>query len=77
VDEDDGGPSDEDRAVGSGRTMAQIAAGEGRGARPFMNATSQPKPVSVLPAFIEPQLARSLDKPPSGPGWAHEICAKS
>jgi bifunctional non-homologous end joining protein LigD len=26
-----------------------------------------------MPDFIEPQLARSLEKPPSGPGWAHEI----
>jgi bifunctional non-homologous end joining protein LigD len=26
-----------------------------------------------LPAFIEPQLCRSLEKPPSGSFWAHEI----
>ena len=29
--------------------------------------------VATLPAFIEPQLAKLLDKPPAGPGWAHEI----
>ena len=29
--------------------------------------------VSKLPAFIEPQLTRSLEKPPAGEGWAHEI----
>ena len=31
------------------------------------------KTVARLPAFIEPQLTKALDKPPSGPGWAHEI----
>ncbi len=32
------------------------------------------KPVkAALPPFIEPQLTRSVDKPPAGPGWAHEI----
>ncbi|WP_174301248.1 DNA ligase D [Caulobacter sp. S45] len=34
---------------------------------------SKPTSVAALPAFIEPQLAKSLEKPPSGPGWAHEI----
>ena len=29
--------------------------------------------VASLPAFIEPQLTRPLEKPPAGPGWAHEI----
>jgi bifunctional non-homologous end joining protein LigD len=29
--------------------------------------------VANLPNFIEPQLAKSSEKPPSGPGWAHEI----
>jgi len=97
----------EDRSVASDRTMAQIAAGEGDGAAPFMttargsadavwqshrNASSTaaaspeigkpskppkpaaaPKSVAGLPAFVEPQLCKSLQKPPSGPGWAHEI----
>jgi len=97
----------EDRSVASGRSMAQIAAGEAEGAAPFMttsqgpadavwqshrNANSTaaaspeirkpskpPKPVAAptsvanLPAFIEPQLCKLLQKPPSGPGWAHEI----
>jgi bifunctional non-homologous end joining protein LigD len=31
------------------------------------------KTVTALPDFIEPQLAKSLEKPPTGPGWAHEI----
>jgi bifunctional non-homologous end joining protein LigD len=28
---------------------------------------------ATLPSFIEPQLTKSVGKPPSGPGWAHEI----
>ncbi len=31
------------------------------------------KTVAALPAFIEPQLAKSQEKPPAGTGWAHEI----
>ena len=31
------------------------------------------KTVAKIPAFVEPQLCRPLAKPPSGPGWAHEI----
>jgi bifunctional non-homologous end joining protein LigD len=31
------------------------------------------KIVTNLPDFIEPQLTKSLEKPPAGPGWAHEI----
>jgi len=41
-------------------------------------APARPNPsaartVASLPAFIEPQLTKSLEKPPTGPGWAHEI----
>ena len=74
--------------------MADIAAGKGKAASPFMTAKgaragavwqSQGKPakaaeakakaktVARLPAFIAPQLARSLEKPPAGAGWVHEI----
>jgi bifunctional non-homologous end joining protein LigD len=133
---------DEDASVASGRTMADIAAGKGRGPKPFIlkakgkgdavwksrtkaerealareaeetRTFSEPptlssrakrsvdpgptperrasggpgssrsalvrddskkgKKLAVLPDFIEPQLCKSLDRPPSGPGWAHEI----
>jgi bifunctional non-homologous end joining protein LigD len=50
----------EDRSVASGRSMAEIAAGK-------------TKPKDPIPEFIEPQLCRSLDKPPNGTGWGHEI----
>src|SRR5256885_6819868 len=102
-----GSPSSDDRSVASGRTMEEIAAGEGRRAKPFLTVSGagagaiwqsnrdggpaaagsdpvtvfrkSPKPaaksrmVGSLPAFIEPQLATSVAKPPSGTRWAHEI----
>jgi bifunctional non-homologous end joining protein LigD len=36
-------------------------------------SAAKTKTVADLPAFIEPQLAKLLDKPPAGSGWAHEI----
>jgi bifunctional non-homologous end joining protein LigD len=95
------GPTDADRSIASGRTMAEIAAGKGKAASPFMTARgadagavwqshrddsapaglltpikanpAKGKVAMALPDFIEPQLTKSVDKPPSGPGWAHEI----
>ena len=98
-----------DRSVASGRTMATIAAGKGKGPTPFMiSAKSVPDPAAVwdsrkglasqgrlakaaakgkgrpiarskaasskrMPDFIEPQLCQSVERPPTGAGWAHEI----
>ncbi|CAN7483438.1 DNA ligase D [Caulobacter sp. LjRoot300] len=101
------GPTDADRSIASGRTLAEITNGKGKAARPFMTATAteagavwqsnrddsapaglvrptktkagaaqakhKAKTVETLPDFIEPQLTTPLEKPPSGPGWAHEI----
>ena len=97
----DAGPADDDRSVASERTMAEIAAGQGKAAEPFMTvegaaagavwrssredapakASSPASPrtktkartVDDLPAFIEPQLAKSVERPPAGSGWGHEI----
>jgi bifunctional non-homologous end joining protein LigD len=76
----------EDRSVASGRTLEQIADGTGRRPKPFMLAAAQParadavwttkrKPVLVakVPQFVEPQLAKLVDRPPDGPGWGHEV----
>jgi bifunctional non-homologous end joining protein LigD len=98
----------EDRSVASGRSMAEIEAGKGRGPKPFMLATkatakpdavwnsnrdgeaTQPTPekrppakskstkssgkdVSEMPDFVPPQLCRTVERPPAGAGWAHEI----
>jgi bifunctional non-homologous end joining protein LigD len=100
----------DDRSVASGRAMAAIAAGKGRGPKPFMlavEAAAEPDAVwdsnqgqasderakrktkvaaraaassktvarssAAIPAFIAPQLCKSVERPPAGPGWAHEI----
>jgi bifunctional non-homologous end joining protein LigD len=100
----------EDRSVASGRAMAAIAAGKGRGPKPFMlggesaanpnavwdssqglaaenraekaPAVARPQPgrgnaksksVTKLPEFIAPQLCESVERPPNGEGWVHEI----
>jgi len=104
VEQDGGAMAAEDRSIASGRTMAQIAAGAGKFATPFMTAlttdpdavwqsrpnqhstaAASPSPVRAakkragalkeapLPRFTEPQLCKSLERPPAGHGWAHEI----
>ncbi|MFT4934178.1 MAG: bifunctional non-homologous end joining protein LigD [Pseudoalteromonas distincta] len=99
-----------DTSVASGRAMDAIAAGTGKGPKPFMRGKvktaapaddvwetrpkgepakaakpatktkarpattkAEPKMTAALPGFIEPQLCKSVDRPPSGQGWAHEI----
>ena len=96
------------RSVASGRVMEDIAAGRGRGPKPFITRPAKaprgdavwnsdrpdgavpapeprkpkartpkgrtPKaPAPALPEFVEPQLCRSVDRPPQAAGWAHEI----
>jgi bifunctional non-homologous end joining protein LigD len=99
----------EDRSVASGRTMAAIAGGKGRGPKPFMLAgksansnavwdsrkglaaekraaiepapkrrkrsapEKSPKSSLKLPDFVAPQLCESVERPPNGAGWVHEI----
>lgn len=33
----------------------------------------KPKKISELPKFVEPQLCRLVDQPPSGANWVHEV----
>jgi bifunctional non-homologous end joining protein LigD len=35
--------------------------------------TAEPKPVTGMPDFVAPQLCRSVEQPPEGEGWGHEI----
>jgi bifunctional non-homologous end joining protein LigD len=44
-------------------------------AKPAKTKTSaaKGKPVKTIPDFIPPQLTRSVDHPPAGAGWGHEI----
>jgi len=80
---------DADRSVASGRGLPDIAVGKGPGATPFMAgdghkaapdavwvADKPPRPRSSRkgdPAFVPPELCRSVDRPPNGPGWGHEV----
>jgi bifunctional non-homologous end joining protein LigD len=100
---------DQDRSIASGRSLDDIAAGKGKGPKPFIlapkgkgdrrrdavwrsrrpsaprsrrKAEAKPKAkaakakapkTAVHAAFVEPQLCKLLDRPPQGPGWAHEI----
>ncbi|THD72560.1 DNA ligase D, partial [Phenylobacterium sp.] len=41
-------------------------------APPSVKAPAKPK-AAALPVFVAPQLARSVDRPPQGAGWGHEI----
>ncbi len=56
-----------DRSVVSGRTLEQIAAGD------ESIAGGKSRTVAKVPAFVEPQLAKLVDRPPEGPRWGHEV----
>jgi bifunctional non-homologous end joining protein LigD len=64
-----------DRSVASGRSMKQIAAGNGKAPIPFMLAAERVKAATVksMPTFIEPQLCKLVERPPASAGWAHEV----
>ena len=53
-------------SVSTGRSMDQIAQGE----KIDMKGG---KRVDGIPYFVEPQLCQSVERPPTGDGWVHEI----
>jgi bifunctional non-homologous end joining protein LigD len=62
-------------SVTTGRTMAEIAAGEdvwesNRGGK---KGGRTKRTVVAPPVFVEPQLATLADHPPTGSGWIHEF----
>ena len=74
----------QDRSVASGRSMDQIAQGRGRAPRAFIHAAVATRADAVWrsarggataapPEFVAPQLCRLVRRPPSGPGWVHEV----
>jgi len=73
----------EEIAAGKGRGPTRFMTGKGRAAgkavwqsRPAAPLKAAPPPrlkAAALPGFVPPQLARSADRPPAGPGWGHEI----
>jgi bifunctional non-homologous end joining protein LigD len=44
-----------------------------RAAQRSASQAVKPGPSRPLPRFIPPQLSQSVEKPPSGPQWLHEI----
>jgi len=40
---------------------------------PKKTKTAQPKKVGHMPAFVEPQLCKLVERAPGGSGWAHEV----
>lgn len=71
-------------SVKTGRTMRQIAEGEGPVWDPARSQAAMKKNVAAieaedagkrgrLPAFIEPQLALLVEAPPGGSDWIHEV----
>jgi bifunctional non-homologous end joining protein LigD len=44
-----------------------------RPTKPFPPAPREPVLVAKLPTFVEPQLAKLVDRPPEGDGWGHEV----
>ena len=74
-------------ALGTGRAPTPFMTGKKRTAGAIWNSketglgnepepasrTAAPKKVRTLPAFVEPQLCKLVERPPSGRGWVHEI----
>jgi len=48
-------------------------AAEKRAAAPLRTAPAPKLKAAALPGFVAPQLAKSVDRPPQGAGWGHEI----
>ncbi|MEO8112976.1 MAG: non-homologous end-joining DNA ligase, partial [Phenylobacterium sp.] len=77
----------EEIAAGKGRKPKPfMTAGKGRAAKAVWNSNRDDKPAAplraapapklqaaALPGFVPPQLAKSVDRPPPGSGWGHEI----
>jgi bifunctional non-homologous end joining protein LigD len=55
----------------SNRGEAADARDARKGAKPAKRVEA--KPIDSIPAFIAPQLCASVERPPAGEGWGHEI----
>ncbi|MEG0819805.1 MAG: DNA polymerase ligase N-terminal domain-containing protein, partial [Brevundimonas sp.] len=71
-----------DVSITTGRSLAEIAEGDaewtsskatGRKAPSKPKPTKAARPVARPHAFVPIQLCQTADRPPSAPGWAHEI----
>jgi bifunctional non-homologous end joining protein LigD len=54
-------------------TKAPVTAKPAKAGKATKPARVKPIIVRVIPKFIEPQLAKLVDRPPDQPGWAHEV----
>jgi bifunctional non-homologous end joining protein LigD len=79
----------EEIAAGKGKGPTKFMTGKGRAAKAAVwqsnRREEQPPPTplkstpapklraAALPGFVPPQLAKSVERPPPGDGWAHEI----
>lgn len=81
---DDDAILEDPTSIASGRTLKQIALGTGKAPTPFMTAkgkkakaakkrTAKTRKAAAMPRFVEPQLAKLVERAPSGAGWAHEV----
>jgi bifunctional non-homologous end joining protein LigD len=72
-------------ALGTGRAPTPFMTGKKRtagavwesnkkgGGEKATSKAVKPKKVSTMPRFVEPQLAKLVEHPPSGRGWGHEV----
>jgi bifunctional non-homologous end joining protein LigD len=73
-------------ALGTGRAPTPFMTGKkrssgavwnsqekGGGEEPAPAKTAKPKKIGAMPRFVEPQLAKLVEQPPAGSGWAHEV----
>ncbi|MCR4524664.1 MULTISPECIES: DNA ligase D [Bosea] len=66
---------DADAVWDSKEGLAAEARAEKPAPKPTTGRTSKAGPVAAadLPAFVPPQLCKSVERPPAGSGWLHEI----
>lgn len=57
----------------SNRGEAAEARAKVKAPPPKARPAARPKQVSEMPDFVSPQLCASVDSPPNGAGWCHEI----
>ena len=55
------------------KAKGSAKAEKGRAGADIKSLPARGKKVAKLPAFLEPQLCKLLDRPPAGDGWAHEV----
>jgi bifunctional non-homologous end joining protein LigD len=62
-----------DAVWNSNRGMAADARAVGETQQPSRSKSSNVRKVAAIPDFVAPQLCASVEKPPEGGGWGHEI----